>query len=258
MQLNDKVVVISGGASGLGKATAKFMVQKYGAKVALFDVNETAGAAVEKELGKENAIFCLVDVTHEASIDNAIAAVMNKFGAIHVNINAAGIPMPCRILNKEGRATQLEKYAEVTNVNLNGVYNMMAKCAEKIAKNSPDPDGERGVIVNVSSGAAFEGQIGQCAYSGSKSGVNGMNIPAARELGGLGIRVNSIAPGLFGTPMIKSFDQKVQQKLIQTCEAPKRMGDMNEFASACVFLVENGYMNGRVIRLDAATVLGAQ
>ena len=241
MDLQNRVVVITGGASGLGQATAKYMVREKGAKVALLDLNEEAGVA-----------------SSEASIDNAIAAIIDKFGAIHADINAAGIPLPCKVLDREGKASGLKKYAQVINVNLNGVYNVMAKCAEQMAKNEPDEKGERGVIVNISSGAAFEGQIGQSAYSASKAGVNGMNIPAARELGPLGIRVNSIAPGLFGTPLVKSLDEIVQQSLINMCEAPKRMGEMDEFAHTCAFLIENAYMNGRVIRLDAATVMQAK
>ena len=258
MELKDKVVVITGGASGLGQATARYMVGEKGAKVALLDLNEEAGTAMEEELGEENAIFCQTNVTSEKSIDAAIAAIMDKFSAINMDVNAAGIPLPCKILDREGKASSLAKYATVINVNLMGVFNVMAKCAEQMARNEPDEHGERGVIVNVSSGAAFEGQIGQSAYSGSKAGVNGMNIPAARELGPLGIRVNSIAPGLFGTPLVKGLDQKVQDSLIAMCEAPKRMGDVDEFAHACAFLAENGYMNGRVLRLDAATVMQAK
>jgi NAD(P)-dependent dehydrogenase (short-subunit alcohol dehydrogenase family) len=258
MELKDRVVVITGGASGLGQATARYMVGEKGAKVALLDLNEEAGTAMVEELGEENAIFCQTDVTSEESIDAAIAAIMAKFGAIHMDVNAAGIPLPCKILDREGKASSLAKYATVIIVNLMGVFNVMAKCAEQMAKNEPDENGERGVVVNVSSGAAFEGQIGQSAYSGSKAGVNGMNIPAARELGPLGIRVNSIAPGLFGTPLVKGLDQKVQDSLIEMCEAPKRMGEVDEFAHACAFLAENGYMNGRVLRLDAATVMQAR
>lgn len=258
MELEDKVVVITGGASGLGQATARYMVNEKGAKVALLDLNTEAGAETVAELGEDNAIFCETDVTSEDSIDATIAAIMGKFGAIHVDINAAGIPLPCKILDRDGVASGLKKYATVINVNLIGVFNVMAKCAEQMAKNAPDEKGERGAVINISSGAAFEGQIGQSAYSGSKAGVNGMNIPAARELGPLGIRVNSIAPGLFGTPMVKSLDQKVQDSLIAMCEAPKRMGEMEEFAHTCAFLVENAYMNGRVIRLDAATVMQAR
>lgn len=258
MNLQNKVVVITGGASGLGRATAEYMVTEKGAKVALLDLNAEAGTEVVTLLGENNAMFCQTDVTSEESIDAAIADIIAKFDAIHVDINAAGVPLPCKILDKEGKASSLKKYAMVLNVNLNGVFNVMAKCAEQMAKNEPDEKGERGVVINISSGAAFEGQIGQSAYSGSKAGVNGMNIPAARELGRYGIRVNSIAPGLFGTPMVKSLDEKVQEALINMCEAPKRMGEMEEFAHTCAYLAENAYVNGRCLRIDAATVMQAR
>ena len=257
MELQDKVVVITGGASGLGRATADYFVGK-GARVSLFDLNEEAGNAAVAELGEDNALFAATDVTSEESVAAAVETTMAKFGAIHVNINCAGVPAPCKVLDREGKATALKKFAFVVNVNLIGLFNVMSKCAEKMALNEPDAGDERGVIVNISSGAAFEGQIGQNAYSASKSGVLGLNLPAARELGRLGIRVNAICPGLFGTPMVASLDQKVQDALVSMIESPKRMGDMKEFAHCCAFLVENGYMNGRTIRLDAATVMQAK
>jgi NAD(P)-dependent dehydrogenase (short-subunit alcohol dehydrogenase family) len=257
MELQDKVVVITGGASGLGRATAEYFVGK-GARVSLFDLNEEAGNAAVAELGEDNALFAATDVTSEESVAAAVEATMEKFGAIHVNINCAGVPAPCKVLDREGKATALKKFAFVVNVNLIGLFNVMSKCAEKMAMNEPDAGDERGVVINISSGAAFEGQIGQNAYSASKSGVLGLNMPAARELGPLGIRVNAICPGLFGTPMVATLDQKVQDALVNMIESPKRMGDMKEFAHCCAFLVENGYMNGRTIRLDAATVMQAK
>ena len=257
MELQDKVVVITGGASGLGRATADYFVGK-GARVSLFDLNEEAGNAAVMELGEGNALFAATDVTSEESVAAAVQATMEKFGAIHVNINCAGVPAPCKVLDREGKATALKKFAFVVNVNLVGLFNVMSKCAEKMALNEPDAGNERGVVINISSGAAYEGQIGQNAYSASKSGVLGLNMPAARELGPLGIRVNAVCPGLFGTPMVASLDQKVQDALVSMIESPKRMGDMQEFAHCCAFLVENGYMNGRTIRLDAATVMQAE
>lgn len=257
MELQDKVVVVTGGASGLGRATADYFVAK-GARVSLFDLNEDAGNAAVAELGEDSALFSATDVTSEESVAAAVDATMEKFGAIHVNINCAGVPAPCKVLDREGKATELKKFAFVVNVNLVGLFNVMSKCAEKMALNEPDSGNERGVVINISSGAAFEGQIGQNAYSASKSGVLGLNMPAARELGPLGIRVNAICPGLFGTPMVASLDQKVQDALVDMIESPKRMGDMKEFAHCCAFLVENGYMNGRTIRLDAATVMQAR
>lgn len=256
MELQDKITVITGGASGLGRATADYFVAR-GARVAIFDLNEEQGARAVAELGEDKALFATTDVTDEDSVARAIAATMDKFGAIHININCAGVPAPCKVLDREGRATALKKFAFVVNVNLLGLFNVMSKCAEKMALNQPEGE-ERGVIVNISSGAAFEGQIGQCAYSASKSGVLGLNMPAARELGDLGIRVNAICPGLFLTPMAQSLDPKVLDVLKQIPEAPRRPGHMEEFAHCCNFLVENSYMNGRTIRLDAATVMPAK
>ena len=257
MQIKDQVVVITGGVSGLGRATADYFVER-GARVALLDLNEEAGEAAVIELGEDKAQFFATDVTSEESVQAAVDGTVQTFGAIHANINCAGVPAPCKLLDREGKATALKKFSFVVNVNLIGLFNTMSKCVEKMALNEPDESGERGVVINISSGAAFEGQIGQNAYSASKSGVLGLNMPAARELGPMGIRVNAICPGLFGTPMVASLDQKVQDALVDMVEAPKRMGEMREFAHCCAFLVENGYMNGRTIRLDAATVMQAK
>jgi 3-hydroxyacyl-CoA dehydrogenase/3-hydroxy-2-methylbutyryl-CoA dehydrogenase len=257
MELQDKVVVITGGASGLGRATAEYFVGK-GARVSIFDMNEDAGNAAVAELGEDNALFAATDVSSEESVAAAVDATMAKFGAIHVNINCAGVPAPCKVLDREGKATALKKFAFVVNVNLIGLFNVMSKCAEKMALNEPEGEEERGVVINISSGAAFEGQIGQNAYSASKSGVLGLNMPAARELGDLGIRVNAICPGLFLTPMVQALDPKVLDVLKKIPEAPRRPGHMEEFAHCCAFLVENSYMNGRTIRLDAATVMPAK
>jgi NAD(P)-dependent dehydrogenase (short-subunit alcohol dehydrogenase family) len=257
MELQDKIVVITGGASGLGRATADYFVDR-GARVSIFDLNEEAGNAAVAELGEDKALFSVTDVTSEESVAAAVEATVEKFGAIHVNINCAGVPAPCKVLDREGKATALKKFAFVVNVNLIGLFNVMSKCAEKMALNEPEGGEERGVVINVSSGAAFEGQIGQNAYSASKSGVLGLNMPAARELGDLGIRVNAICPGLFLTPMVQSLDAKVLDVLKKIPEAPRRPGHMEEFAHCCAFLVENSYMNGRTIRLDAATVMPAK
>ena len=257
MQIDGKVVVITGGVSGLGRATADYFVAR-GARVVLLDLNEEAGKAAAAELGVGKALFFATDVTSEESVQAAVDGTIEKFGAIHANVNCAGVPAPCKLLDREGKATALNKFAFVINVNLVGLFNSMSKCVEKMALNAPDEGGERGVVINISSGAAYEGQIGQNAYSASKSGVLGLNMPASRELGPLGIRVNAICPGLFGTPMVKGLDQKVQDTLVGMIEAPRRMGEMHEFAHCCAFLVENGYMNGRTIRLDAATVMQAR
>jgi len=258
MNIQDKVAVITGGASGLGAGTARYFVREKGAKVVLFDLNDEMGNELVSELGEDSALFVKVDVSDDASVREGVEKAVAKFGAVHVTINCAGIPMPSKILDREGNATSLDKFKAVINVNLIGTFNVMSKCAEKMALNEPDAGGERGVFVNISSGAAYEGQIGQSAYSASKAGVTGLNFPAARELARHGIRVNAIAPGLFDTPMLRSLDQKVIDALVAGVEAPKRAGKMEEFAHTCAYMVENGFLNGETIRLDAVSRLQAR
>ncbi len=258
MQVKDKVIVITGGASGLGLATTRYMVEQMGARVAIFDLNADVGQTVAQELGADKVLFVQTDVSSEESVQAAVDASMAKFGAIHVCINCAAIPSPIKVLGKDGKATPLARFAQVTAVNLNGVFNVMSKCVEQMAKNEPEVGEERGVVINISSGAAYEGQIGQVGYAATKAGVIGINMPAARELGAIGVRVNAIAPGLFLTPMVQSLDEKVVAALMTNVEAPKRLGDMREFAHCCAFIVENAYLNGETIRLDAASRLRAR
>ena len=258
MQVKDKVVVITGGASGLGLATARHLVQERGARVAILDANAEAGAAAAGELGPDRAIFVTTDVTSEESVRAAIAAAVQAFGTVHVCINCAGIPSASKILGRDGTATPLARYAQVVGVNLIGTYNVMSKCAEQMARNEPEAGEERGVVINISSGAAYEGQIGQCAYASSKAGVIGLNVPAARELAAVGVRVNAIAPGLFRTPMLETLDPKVIESLVAATEAPKRLGNVREFAHCCAFIIENPYLNGETIRLDGAARLRAR
>ncbi|PYE14133.1 SDR family NAD(P)-dependent oxidoreductase [Paraburkholderia silvatlantica] len=258
MHIEGKVVVITGGASGLGLATARYLVQEKGARVAIFDLNAEAGAKAVEEVGAEHAMFVQTDVTSEESVQNAVAAVTARFGTVHVCINCAALPTPCKVLGKEGKATPLAKFAQVTAVNVNGVFNVMSKCAEQMVRNDPEAGEERGVIINISSGAAYEAQIGQVAYAASKAALLGMNMPAARELGDVGIRVNAIAPGLFMTPMVRSLDEKIVTALTTQIEAPRRLGDMREFAHCCAFIIENAYLNAHTIRLDAASRLRAR
>ncbi|MEM1139929.1 MAG: SDR family NAD(P)-dependent oxidoreductase [Pseudomonadota bacterium] len=258
MKINGKTIVITGGASGLGAATASYLVTEKGARVALFDLKADEGHALAETLGADKAFFQTVDVTDAASVQAAVDATTERFGTIHVCINCAGVPMPAKILDREGKAMALEKFKTVIDINLVGSFNVMSKCAEQMAKNPPENEEERGVVINVSSGAAYEGQIGQAAYGSSKAGVIGLNMPAARELGRLGIRVNAIAPGLFRTPMLESLGDKAIASLTQMVEAPKRMGDMREFAHLCAFMIENAYLNGETIRLDAASRMQAK
>jgi len=258
MKIQDKVVVISGGASGLGAATARYFVEEKGAKVAVFDLNKSAGHALIAELGRDVSLFAEVDVTCDESVRRGVASIVEQFGQIDVCISCAGIPSPCKVLDRDGKAVPLDRFSDVVKVNLVGTFNLMSICAEQMAKNEPANEEENGVVVNISSGAAYEGQIGQCAYGASKSGVLGLNMPAARELGRHGIRVNAIAPGLFHTPMVDSLGQDVIDGLVANIEAPKRMGTMQEFAHTCAFLVENSYINAETVRLDAATRMRAR
>ena len=255
MHIQNKVIVITGGASGLGLATARYMLHEKGAKVALLDLNAEAGEQASAELGEERAMFVPTDVSDEESVRDAIDAVVAKFGAVHVAISCAALLGPCKVLGKEGKATPLARFAQTTAVNVNGVFNVMSKCAEQMAKNPPEAGEERGVVINISSGAAFEGQIGQCAYASSKAAVIGLNMPAARELGAIGVRVNAIAPGLFLTPMAATLGEQVLSALMEQVEAPKRLGDMREFAHTCAYIIENAYLNAETIRLDAASRL---
>ena len=187
----------------------------------------------------------------------AIGAVVAKFGAVHVCINCAAL-LAVQGVGQGWQGHSARKFAKTTAVNVNGVFNVMSKCAEQMAKNVPEAGEERGVVINISSGAAFEGQIGQCAYAASKAALIGLNMPAARELGAIGVRVNAIAPGLFLTPMAASLDERVMAALMEQVEAPKRLGEMREFAHCCAFIIENAYLNAETIRLDAASRLRAK
>ncbi len=258
MRIQDKVVVITGGASGLGLATAHYLLQEKSARVAILDLNAEALDKAVAELDGGRAMFVQSDVADSDSVQRAIDAVMDRFGAIHVCINAAALPTAFKVLGKDGKAAPLSRFAQTTAVNVNGVFNVMSKCAEQMAKNEPEAGEERGVVINISSGAAYEGQVGQCAYAASKAAVIGMNMPAARELRDVGVRVNAIAPGLFLTRMVAALDDKVLNSLTEQMEAPKRLGDTREFAHCCAFIIENAYVNAETIRLDGAARLRAR
>lgn len=248
MDLQDKVAVITGGASGLGKATAEQVIAA-GGKVAIFDLNEDLGKAAAGELGADAAAW-KVDVADADSVQAAVAGVMEKFGAIHVNVNCAGIGTAARTLGRDG-PMPLDTFKFVLNVNLVGTFNTLRLCAEQMAKNDPvNEDGERGVIINTASVAAFDGQIGQAAYSASKSGVAGMTLPIARDLSRNGIRVCTIAPGIFETPMMMGAPDQVRLPLIEMVQFPKRLGNAPEFALLALQIVQNPYLNGETIRLD--------
>ncbi|MFP4476935.1 MAG: SDR family NAD(P)-dependent oxidoreductase [Desulfatibacillaceae bacterium] len=255
MELKEKVAVITGGASGLGEATANEILAN-GGKVGILDVDEDRGKAFEEKSGG-NAIFMLTDVTDEESVQKAMDAVVQKFGAIHVAVNCAGIATPGKVVGKKG-PLPLATFNKVVQINLVGTFLVMQRALEKMMENEPNEDGERGVVINTASVAAFEGQIGQAAYASSKAGVMGMTLPCAREFAQVGVRVLCIAPGIFWTPMMAGLPEKAQEALSQMMPFPKRMGQPAEYAKLVRSLVENAYINGETIRLDAAIRMAAK
>ena len=258
MRIQDKVVVVTGGASGLGLATVQYLVREKGARVAIFDLNVEAGESVVAELGADRSMFLKVDIGSEDEVRSAVERVVERMGGIHVCINAAALPTAFKVLDKVGKAVPLSRFAQVVAINLNGTFNVMSKCAEVMARNEAEGDEERGVVINVSSGAAYEGQVGQCAYAATKAALIGMNLPAARELRDIGVRVNSIAPGLFMTKMVSELPEKVLSSLTEQMESPPRLGNVQEFAHTCAYLIENAYVNGETIRVDGAARVRAR
>ncbi|WP_269618139.1 SDR family NAD(P)-dependent oxidoreductase [Zhongshania sp. BJYM1] len=251
MDINGKVAVVTGGASGLGEGTVRAYVAK-GGKVAIFDMNDERGNAIVAELGTENVSFHHVNVADEDSVVKAIAEVMAKFGAIHICNNYAGIGNAMKTLGKQG-AFPLDAYKTVINVNLIGTFNVARLVAEQMAKNEPyDGANARGVIINTASVAAYEGQVGQVAYSASKGGVVGMTLPMARDLASYGIRVNTIVPGLIHTPLFETLSEVAYKSLEASVVNPQRLGRPDEIAHLSVMMAENEYLNGECIRLDGA------
>ena len=249
MDLENKVAFITGGASGLGLATARNFVAG-GCRVMLFDRNAEALQAAQSELG-DAAATADGDVTDEASVQSAINAALEKFGTIHINVNSAGIGGAARTVGRDG-AMPLAKFENIVKINLIGTFNVLRLCAEVMQNNDPQTaDGERGVIVNVASVAAFDGQTGQAGYAASKGGIVAMTLPIARDLGRAGIRVMCVAPGVFETPLMSAAPDEVRDPLIAITQFPKRLGDPDEFASQVAHIVNCGYLNGEVIRLDA-------
>ncbi len=244
MEIKNKTILITGAASGLGAATARELSQR-GAKTLLLDMNI---AAVKKIASEINGIAFECDVTSE----NAVKQVLSQCTEIHAVINCAGIVHGARLVGKQG-AMPLDDFSRIIHINLIGTFNVMRLCAEKMSlQNTLDGDGERGVIINTASIAAFEGQIGQVAYSASKGGVVAMTLPAARELSRFGIRVMTIAPGVMQTPMMASLPSDAQTALAADIPFPKKLGDPKNFAKLCAHIIENNYLNGETIRLDAA------
>jgi NAD(P)-dependent dehydrogenase (short-subunit alcohol dehydrogenase family) len=248
MDIAGKVAVITGGASGLGEATVRRLA-RMGAKVAIFDMNAERGNALARELG-DAVMFQQVNVSDEASVKAGIDATVARFGAIHICCNYAGIGNAIKTLGKQG-VFPLAEFNRVIQINLVGTFNTLRLSAEQMAKNEPvNSDGVRGVIINTASVAAYEGQIGQAAYSASKGGVVGMTLPIARDLASYGIRVNTIVPGLIDTPLFKGLPEPAVKALSQSVLFPQRLGSPDEIAHLAVAIIENDYINGECIRMD--------
>ncbi|NLB57834.1 MAG: SDR family NAD(P)-dependent oxidoreductase [Gammaproteobacteria bacterium] len=253
MQLSDIRAIVTGGVSGLGLAVAEHLVAN-GGRVALFDVNDDKGAAAVASLGEDKARYIRTDVTDEDGVTASVEAAREFLGGIDAAINCAGIIGAGRVLGREG-PMPLARFSTTVMVNLVGSFNVAKAAAAVMQHNEAGEDGERGVIVNTASVAAYEGQIGQAAYSASKGGVVGMTLPMARELARFGIRVNTVAPGIFHTPMVDGMPEDVQQSLGASIPFPSRLGRAQEFADLVGYILGNRYINGETIRLDGAVRL---
>jgi NAD(P)-dependent dehydrogenase (short-subunit alcohol dehydrogenase family) len=249
MKIADKVALVTGAGSGLGAAVA-YMIVEAGGRVILADRNEEAAQDMAAKLGG-NALPVSADVSDAIQLQAAVEAAREETGAIHILVNCAGILDPARVVGREG-SLPLERFSRTIEVNLIGTFNAIRLCAAAMVKNDPNEEGERGVIINTSSVAAFDGQIGQAAYSASKAGVAGMTLPLARDLARHGIRVMTIAPGTFDTPMMAGLSDEVRASLAAQVPFPSRLGRPSEYAQLVKCIVENPMLNGEVIRLDGA------
>jgi NAD(P)-dependent dehydrogenase (short-subunit alcohol dehydrogenase family) len=255
MNIKNKTFLITGGASGLGLATAKEILSK-GGNVSLIDINQNSGTEFEQTM-PNNILFSKADVRSEEEIQNAIKATILKFGKIDGLINCAGIGPPKRVVGKEG-PHPLDFFQNVININLVGTFNVIRLVVNEMQNNTDNISGEKGIVINTASVAAFDGQIGQAAYSSSKGGIVAMTLPMAREFARMGIRVMTIAPGIFETPLLSSLPQEAQDSLGKQVPFPPRLGKPNEFASLAIHIIENEMLNGEVIRLDGAIRMGSK
>lgn len=255
VQIKDSVFLIPGGASGLGAATAKNLAAA-GGKVVLADLNREAGEKFAATLGA-GAAFVVADVTSEVEVQAAVDTAVKVFGAVHGLINCAGIAPGERVVGRNGPHS-LATFSRVININLVGSFNALRLAANAMAANTPNSDGERGVIINTASVAAFEGQVGQAAYSASKGAIVAMALPIARELAKLGIRVMTIAPGIFDTPMLQGMSAEIRASLGAQVPFPSRLGEPEEYARLAAFIIENPMLNAEVIRLDGAIRMTAK
>jgi NAD(P)-dependent dehydrogenase (short-subunit alcohol dehydrogenase family) len=253
MHIQDKVFMVSGAASGLGAATAR-MLAEAGARLMLVDLNADGLRAQAAELGAECAV---ADITQADAAQAAVTQALQRFGELHGLVNCAGVVAGEKILGKQG-AHSLENFSRIININLIGTFNLLRLAAEAIAESAPNAEGERGVIINTASVAAFDGQVGQAAYAASKGAVASMTLPAARELARYGIRVMTIAPGIFETPMMAGMTDEVRAALSADVPFPPRLGKPDEYAALVRHIIENSMLNGEVIRLDGALRMAAK
>src|SRR5262245_6771593 len=250
MDIKGLGIIVTGGGSGLGEATSRAFAAK-GAQVAIFDLAKSNGTAIAKELGGKS-FFAECDVTSGEQVSVAVDKTAATFGAIHVVVNCAGVGTPGKVLNKENVPLDLEIFRRIVEINLIGTFNVIRLAAAKMVQNEPNSEGERGVFINTASVAAFDGQIGQPAYSASKGGVVGLTLPIAREFAREGIRCVTIAPGLFETPMLMGLPESARQSLGASVPFPARVGRPDEYASLANYIVEMPMLNGETIRLDGA------
>ncbi len=255
MDIQKSTILITGGASGLGGACAHLLAQS-GAAVVIADLNSETGNALAEELG-EKALFVKTDVTSESDVQDAVERALQQFGGLHAVINCAGIAPPERVVSKQGPAN-LATFSKVVQVNLIGTFNAIRLAAAAMTQNTPNEGGERGVIINTASIAAFDGQIGQAAYAASKGGIVSMTLPIARELARYGIRVITIAPGIFDTPLLADLPEPARVSLGQQVPFPPRLGRPEEYAALAKHILENEMLNGEVIRLDGALRMQAK
>jgi NAD(P)-dependent dehydrogenase (short-subunit alcohol dehydrogenase family) len=255
MEIKGSVAVITGGASGLGEATVRNYVEG-GGRVSILDLQEEKGQALAAELG-DSAIFCSANVTDEQSVQGAIDKTVEAFGLIHIAVNCAGVGDPAKVLGKNGPMA-MDEFNRVIQINLIGTMNVIRLAAEKMVANTPNEEGEKGVVINTASVAAYDGQIGQASYSASKAAVIGMTLPIAREFAEYGLRIVTIAPGLFETPLLMALPEKVKNALGKMVPFPNRLGKPSEFALLARQIVENPMLNGETIRLDGAIRMAAK
>ena len=249
MDISGKVAAITGGASGLGEATVRHFLQS-GARVVILDLNDENAKKLIDELGDENLKYINTNIMEEEPVKKAMDFIQNEFGALHVVVNCAGTGYGGRIIGKDA-PHPLDHFKFIIDLNLVGTFNVMRLAAELMDKNDPDTQGEKGVIINTASVAGYEGQIGQSAYSASKAGVIGLTLTAARDLARHAIRVNTIAPGIFDTPLMKLAPDKVRDPLLESTQFPHRFGDPSEFGNLAAHIVDNTYLNGETIRIDS-------